>query len=61
MAEVLLPNFVSMMKVKFTAQNCDADRNPVSRYNILDMREYKAQFPDGATNSFTANISPERS
>jgi hypothetical protein len=61
-AEVLLPNMGSMTKAKVVARKRDADGNPVGTRNanpILDTREYEVLFPDGATDTFTANIIAE--
>jgi hypothetical protein len=61
-AEVLLPNMGTMTKAKVTGRKRDADGNPVGRRNanpILDSREYEVEFPDGATDVFTANIIAE--
>jgi hypothetical protein len=61
-AEVLLPNMGTVTKAKVIARKRDADGNPVGQRNsnpILDSREYEVQFPDGATDTFTANIIAE--
>jgi hypothetical protein len=61
-AEVLLPNMGDMTKAKVIARKRDADGNPIGWCNanpILDTQEYKVQFPDGATDVFTANIIAE--
>ena len=57
-AEVLLPNMGEMMKAKVIGRKRDADGNPIGVWNanpILDTREYQVEFPDGATDVFTAN------
>ena len=61
-AEVLLPNMGTMSKAKVTGRKRDADGNPLGRRNanpILDTREYEVEFPDGATDVFTANLIAE--
>jgi hypothetical protein len=61
-AEVLLPNGGDVTRAKVIGRKRDADGNPAGRRHsnpILDTRKYKVQFPDGATDVFTANIIAE--
>ena len=61
-AEVLLPNMGTITKAKVVGRKRDADGTPIGkRHNnpILDTREYEVEFPDGATDVFTANIIAE--
>jgi hypothetical protein len=61
-AEVLLPSMGTVVKAKVTGRKRDADGNPIGKRNanpILDTREYEVEFPDGATDVFTANIIAE--
>jgi len=61
-AEVLLPNMGSMMRAKVTGRKRDAEGNPIRLRNsnpILDSRQYEVEFPDGATDIFTANTIAE--
>ena len=61
-AEVLLPNMGTITKAKVVGRKRDADGNPIGRRNInpiLDTREYEVEFPDGATDIFTANMIAE--
>jgi len=61
-AEVLLPNMGTVTKAKVVGRKRDADGNPIGRRNvnpILDTREYVVEFPDGATDVYTANIIAE--
>jgi hypothetical protein len=56
-AEVLLPNGGDVTRAKVIGRKRDAEGNPAGHRHsnpILDTREYKVQFPDGATNIFTA-------
>jgi hypothetical protein len=49
-------------RVKVTGRKCDADGKPIGVRNtnpILDTREYKVEFPDGATDVFTVNMIAE--
>lgn len=58
-AHVLLPRGDSVLKAKVVARSKDGDGNPVGRRNanpILDTREYEVEFPDGATEVYTANV-----
>jgi hypothetical protein len=58
-AEDLLENMGTVSKGKVTGRKRDAEGNPIGRRNanpILDTREYEVEFPDGATNVFTANL-----
>jgi hypothetical protein len=62
MAEVLLPNMGTVTKARVIGCKRDSDGNPVRRRNsnlILDMREYKVEFADGAMDVFTANMIAE--
>ena len=61
-AEVLLPNMGIVTKAKVIGRKRDQDGNPIGKRNanpILDTREYKVEFQDGATDTFTANIIAE--
>ena len=61
-AEILLPNMGTVTKAKVIGRKRDADGNPVGKRNanpILDTREYEVEFPDGATDVFTANTIAE--
>jgi hypothetical protein len=61
-AEVLLPSMGTVVKAKVVGRKRDADGNPIGKRNanpILDTREYEVEFPDGATDVFTANIIAE--
>jgi hypothetical protein len=61
-AEVLLPNGGDVTRAKVIGQKRDADGLPVGLQNnnpILDTREYEVEFPDGATDIFTAIIIAE--
>ena len=61
-AEVLLPSMGTVTKAKVTGRKRDADGNPIGKRHsnpILDTREYEVEFPDGATDVFTANIIAE--
>ena len=61
-AEVLLPNMGNMTRAKVTGRKRNADGDPVGVRNtnpILDTREYEVEFPDGATDVFTANTIAE--
>jgi transposase len=61
-AEVLLLNMGEVTRAKVIGRKCDADGNPIGLQNtnpILDTREYKVEFPDGATNVFMANMITE--
>ena len=61
-AEVLLPNMGDITKAKVTGRKRDADGKPIGVRNtnpILDTREYEVEFPDGATDVFTANMIAE--
>jgi predicted hotdog family 3-hydroxylacyl-ACP dehydratase len=61
-AEVLLPNMGEVTRAKVVGRKRDADGNPIGLRNtnpILDTREYEVEFPDGATNVFTANMIAE--
>jgi hypothetical protein len=61
-AEVLLPNMGTLTKAKVISRKRDADGNPVGRRHhnpILDTREYEVEFPDGAVDTFTANLIAE--
>jgi hypothetical protein len=61
-AEVLLPNMGSMVRAKVTGRKRDADGKPIGLRNsnpILDSRQYEVEFPDGATDIFTANTIAE--
>jgi hypothetical protein len=61
-AEVLLPNMGTLTKAKVVSRKRDADGNPVGRRHhnpILDTREYEVEFPDGAVDTFTANLIAE--
>jgi hypothetical protein len=58
-AEVLLPRMGTLMKAKVVGHKQDADGNPVGQGHhdpILDTCEYQVEFPNGATDIFTANI-----
>jgi hypothetical protein len=58
-AEVLLLNIGEVMRAKVVARKHDANGNPIGIRNtnpIFDTREYEVEFPDGATNVFTANM-----
>jgi len=62
-AEVLLPNMGNMTRAKVTGRKRNADGDPVGVRNtnpILDTREYEVEFPDGATDVFTANTIAEK-
>jgi hypothetical protein len=62
MAEVLLPNMGTIAKAKVTGRKRDVDGNPIGKRHsnpMLDTREYEVEFPDGATDVFTANIIAE--
>jgi hypothetical protein len=61
-AEFLLPHMGDITKVRVKARKRDADGNPIGHRNtnpILDTREYEVEFPDGATDTFTANLIAE--
>jgi hypothetical protein len=61
-AEVLLPNGGEVTRAKVTGCKRDAEGNPVGRRHnnpMLDSREYEVEFPDGATDVFTANTIAE--
>jgi hypothetical protein len=61
-AEVLLPNMGTLTKAKVVSRKRDVDGNPVGRRHhnpILDTREYEVEFPDGAVDTFTANLITE--
>jgi len=61
-AEVLLPNMGTVTKAKVIGRKRDSDGNPVGLRNpnpILDTRQYEVEFPDGATDVFTANMIAE--
>jgi hypothetical protein len=57
-AKILLPNMGNATKGNVTACKRDADGNPIGQHHsnlILDTREYKVEFMDGATATFMAN------
>lgn len=61
-AEVLLPNMGTVTKGRVISRKRDSDGNLVGRQHsnpILDTREYVVEFPDGATDVFTANLIAE--
>ena len=52
----------TVAKAKVTGRKRDADGNPIGKRHcnpMLDTREYEVEFPDGATDVFTANIIAE--
>jgi hypothetical protein len=58
----LTPYGGDVTRAKVTGRKRDADGLPVGLRNhnpILDTREYEVEFPDGATDVFTANIIAE--
>jgi hypothetical protein len=58
-AEVLLPNMGTVTKAKVTQKKRDADGNPIGKHHsnpILNNRDYKVYFADGAMDVFLANI-----
>ena len=60
--EVLLPSMGTLTKAKVTGRKRDVDGNPIGKRHsnpMLDTREYEVEFPDGATDVFTANIIAE--
>jgi hypothetical protein len=61
-AEFLLSSMGDITKARVKARKRDADGNLVGQRNanpILDTREYEVEFPDGATNTITANLIAE--
>ncbi len=61
-AEVLLPNMRTMSNAKVAGRKRDAEGNSLGERNanpILDPREYEVEFPDGATDVFTAKLIAE--
>ena len=61
-AEVLLPHGGVMVKATVKDRKRNPDGNPTGRANsnpLLDTREYEVEFPDGSTDSFTANLIAE--
>jgi hypothetical protein len=61
-AEVLLPSMGVITKATVKSRKRDADGSPIGqRHNnpILDTRQYEVEFPDGATDVFTANTIAE--
>ena len=58
-AEVLIEVGGEKKHTVVKSRACNADRNPIENKNdnyILDTREYKVQFKDGATNIYGSNI-----
>jgi hypothetical protein len=52
----------TITKAKVIGRKRNADGHPVGKRNanpILDSREYEVEFPDGATDVFTANLIAE--
>jgi len=52
----------TLTKAKVISRKRDADGNPVGRRHhnpMLDKREYEVEFPDGAVDTFTANLIAE--
>jgi Reverse transcriptase (RNA-dependent DNA polymerase) len=61
-AEVLLPNMGTVTKAKVIGRKRNSDGYPVGQRNanpMLDTRQYEVEFPDGATDVFTANMIAE--
>jgi hypothetical protein len=61
-AEVMLPNGGELVRAKVTSRKRDVDGNPVGKSHsnpLLDSRLYDVEFPDGSTDSFTANTIAE--
>jgi hypothetical protein len=61
-AEVLLPQGGEMTKAVIRSRKRDNDGLPTGRRNtnpLLDTREYEVEFPDGSTDTFTANLIAE--
>ena len=57
-AEVMLPHGGDLLKAKVIGRKHDADGRPIGVRNanpILDSRLFDVEFPDGSTDSFTAN------
>lgn len=61
-AEFLHPQKGDVTKALVVARKCDVDGHLIGKWNtnqILDTREYEVEFPDGATDTFTANVIAE--
>ena len=61
-AELLLPHGESMQRARVVRRKVGDDGTPVGLLNdnpILDSRMYEVQFPDGATQTVTANLIAE--
>jgi hypothetical protein len=54
---------MAITRAKVTGRKCDVDGMPTGVRNInpilVDTRKYKVEFPDGATDVFTANTIAE--
>ena len=61
-AQVILPRGGEYVKGTVMTRRKDADNLPIGKRNpnpILDTRQYDVQFPDGSTDSYTANLIAE--
>jgi hypothetical protein len=61
-ASVLLPRGEDVVRAKVVGWTHGRDSNPLGvRHSnpILDTREYQVEFPDGSTETYTANVIAE--
>jgi hypothetical protein len=61
-AQVLLPHGGNSARATVKARKRDADGNPIGKPNpnpMLDTREYEVEFPDGSTDTISANLIAE--